>query len=407
MIGSSLLVLPSLCEHQVSSLDELHALLARVVSGRHKREYVAGDTLVVGSLDTAVAEYGQERFFSLLARVLSRCTAASPYAVDAELLRRPSFHLSRASAHWLLGNALLLNVRRDVASHTRLDFAQLFQARSSRVAVQRILCLLHYLAVDPTEELVVFSRCSFDLRSLDLTAPLHFDNVLLHDKSMETQGGAFVDFANNLVHIGEVIPSATQEEVLFSCCPELFALLVACEPLGESDVIVVENVRRFVRCSGYRESFQCDGPENAINVHAVLIMDAQELNHFRRSRHDLAKACAAFSNCKSVEISTGPWGCGVFGGNKVHKFLLQAIAAHVAGKTLQYSFFGSSAEVKELEEVKSRLRGRTIGSLLDVIESYASFQEELCDDDTFQSYGRSDRGAGFADYLAENDRKGS
>ena len=33
---------------------------------------------------------------------------------------------------------------------------------------------------------------------------------------------AFVDFANQDLHIHCVIPSATQEEVLFSCCPEAF-----------------------------------------------------------------------------------------------------------------------------------------------------------------------------------------
>ena len=50
----------------------------------------------------------------------------------------------------------------------------------------------------------------------------------------EPEAEAFVDFANRDLHIHQVIPSATQEEVLFSCCPEAFPGTLPFSPLLSS-----------------------------------------------------------------------------------------------------------------------------------------------------------------------------
>ncbi len=402
----SLLVVPSLSDWCVTSLHELHAALARVLCAREGRVAVPSDTVVVEALDAAVGMFGEEKFFgSLVPLVLPACSLASAHAiVDARVLAQRSFEVTRRNAWWLLCNALFLNIDSAVAPHTRLDFLYLFQMRGSNVAVERILCLLHFLVLEGDDDVVRFARFTFDLSVIDLSVPLQVEHVHLHTDSMESHPNCgLVDFANSVVHIGEIIASATQEEVLFSCCPELFVLLVASEPLGDpSEVIVCENVRRFVCHSGYGESFAYQGAAEPKIVHEVLIVDASQEAHFRRSARDLAKVCSAFSGCRSAQISTGHWGCGVFGGNIVHKFVLQGMAAQICGRLLYYSCFGSDANVEMLEKFKQVVAGTRMDMLLAIMADYATFQEELCDDDdTFASYTKNDGAAGFGAFLLE------
>ncbi len=41
-------------------------------------------------------------------------------------------------------------------------------------------------------------------------------------------------------------------------------------------------------------------------------------------------------------MSTGRWGCGVFGGLPAHKFVQQVLAARLAGVRLRFSTFGNT-----------------------------------------------------------------
>ena len=60
-------------------------------------------------------------------------------------------------------------------------------------------------------------------------------------------------------------------------------------------------------------------------------MDTCLSNHFSRRNidRDLGKAWAAFGKTRNEIIVTGNWGCGVFGGNPVFKFLQQVCAASI------------------------------------------------------------------------------
>merc|ERR1711920_46298 len=69
---------------------------------------------------------------------------------------------------------------------------------------------------------------------------------------------------------------------------------------------------------------------------------------------DIRKAYLCFMGCSVV--STGHWGCGIFGGLPAFKFVQQALAASLAGCKLQYSTFGSpdgcDQILQDLEELK-------------------------------------------------------
>ena len=54
---------------------------------------------------------------------------------------------------------------------------------------------------------------------------------------------------------------------------------------------------------------------------------------------DVQKAALAFAGQKV--ISTGRWGCGVFGGTPAHKFVQQLVAAMLSGSQIHFSTFGT------------------------------------------------------------------
>ncbi len=70
--------------------------------------------------------------------------------------------------------------------------------------------------------------------------------------------------------------------VLFSCCPELFPLLLFCPPLDDETVIVVSNVRRWIASRGYGATFEFVALLAEPAITEVLIMDASQTLHFAR-----------------------------------------------------------------------------------------------------------------------------
>uniref|UniRef100_A0A0G4HPC5 PARG catalytic Macro domain-containing protein n=1 Tax=Chromera velia CCMP2878 TaxID=1169474 RepID=A0A0G4HPC5_9ALVE len=191
--------------------------------------------------------------------------------------------------------------------------------------------------------------------------------VVVHEGAMEdAPPGAFVDFANMQLHIGCVIPSATQEEVLFSACPELFCSLINVERLEDNEVVVFRNVKRVCAYKGYAESFQYDGKyEGPRMIEEVLAIDACECDHFTQYNvlRDLGKAALGFGLCEEKDISSGAWGCGIFGGDRHFKFIQQLCAARATGKRVHFSSFRNAEMKTDLQDILARLGrlGVTVG----------------------------------------------
>eukprot|EP00026_Physarum_polycephalum_P004993 Phypoly_transcript_05019.p1 GENE.Phypoly_transcript_05019~~Phypoly_transcript_05019.p1 ORF type:complete len:339 (+),score=42.09 Phypoly_transcript_05019:526-1542(+) len=160
------------------------------------------------------------------------------------------------------------------ASYGWLNFWQLYSADIG-VSVARIMCLLCYFYVikltPPSGHKITFQRLSFNNlppTSSSYSGPMPPDwrninslintqSIYIHDGRMEAaEATAFVDFANRDLHIHQVIASATQEEVLFSCCPEAFPGLLFCERLLDDEVIMIKGCRRFCDYSGYLHTFE-------------------------------------------------------------------------------------------------------------------------------------------------------
>eukprot|EP01100_Stratorugosa_tubuloviscum_P010887 TRINITY_DN474_c1_g4_i1.p1 TRINITY_DN474_c1_g4~~TRINITY_DN474_c1_g4_i1.p1 ORF type:complete len:816 (+),score=338.17 TRINITY_DN474_c1_g4_i1:42-2489(+) len=170
--------------------------------------------------------------------------------------------------------------------------------------------------------------------------------VRVHYERMEHhENKGFFDFANKRLQIWEMIGSATQEEILFSCCPDAMIAMVVCDVIKKDEVIIIENVVRYSEYSGYANSFKFTGfYDRCVNKQFnILAADAVFKQHWQPQSilRDINKAYIGFSYFAQLNqsIATGHWGCGAFGGNKLSKFLQQICAASLAHATLDYSTF--------------------------------------------------------------------
>ncbi|KAJ3118453.1 hypothetical protein HDU96_001620 [Phlyctochytrium bullatum] len=244
------------------------------------------------------------------------------------------------------------------------------------VAIERLLCLLGYFHrtmledSEPPRTITVerVNHQGFDWASC--TAPIDASKIrILRGRMEDSSAPAFVDFANKRIHIHCIMPSCTQEEVLFSCCPEAFLVMAIAEILTNEEAVVIRNVRRFVDYTGYLDSFQYNGfygGDRKPNPSApadqrlldILVLDAVSSRHFTRASvdRDMGKARLAFETVHPKAVVTGHWGCGVFGGHKVHKFLQQVAAAAAAGtERLDYTVFHDDALANRFERLKEAI----------------------------------------------------
>jgi poly(ADP-ribose) glycohydrolase len=315
-------------------------------------------------------------------------------------------------ARSLVANSFLLNVR-DLAFMYgargqwigSLDFGDLYKT-DQKIAVHRILCQIFYFkesqSFDPEEaRTIIFSRHTLpDLESkwIDDTVLVTSSTVSLHVRGMEnSEAPFFVDFANKDLHIGCIIPSMTQEEILFSACPECFIGLIFSERLRDDEVMSISNVRRFSKYTGYGASFRWKGKFSGDNeVRSVLVFDAVMENQWKKECifRDLGKCFGGFSCAKKGElISTGHWGCGAFGGDKSLKFLQQVVSASLLGVRLDYSTFGDPVCMKKLQDL--------LDAISEIGLSVKQVVELMLEYNTGGRYDDYDPTGGFNDFVME------
>jgi hypothetical protein len=293
----------------------------------------------------------------------------APWAAGGGARRRA---FTAAECRGVLANVLLLNAGDPVgrAGHKprskcgglRLDRCMLF---CPGVGAHKLAALLQYFATglelegtaDDAREVVFERRAGHcDLaafRAEVLAAPPPSvplaAAIALQPGGMEAAVGttqAFVNFANPVFGYGEFIPSCTQEEILQVCAPEFNVGMLFIGNMAPHEVVAVHGCRRYAAYTGYLHRFEFAGRWEADGggVQSILTMDACTQGHFRERSvlRDVQKAALCFRGLRSV--STGRWGCGVFGGTPAHKFAQQLAAAALSGErpaSLQFSTFGT------------------------------------------------------------------
>eukprot|EP01105_Mastigella_eilhardi_P007942 TRINITY_DN1966_c0_g1_i1.p1 TRINITY_DN1966_c0_g1~~TRINITY_DN1966_c0_g1_i1.p1 ORF type:complete len:414 (-),score=76.68 TRINITY_DN1966_c0_g1_i1:39-1280(-) len=292
-----------------------------------------------------------------------------------------SVTLSRAQVRCLLANSFFCNLPSFTDQHRERHYhgfcsvcwRDVYLSKDG-VGVERIKCQLNYLHYAlikqrcVTGNIVIHRTCvnaasggfpAWDTCEAPLLAPAQMHDAV---KIELTNAGYQIDFANRDLHIAQIIPSATQEEVLFSIKPELFVGMLLCERMADNEAIIIAGANMYSCYSGYLTTFKFAGPapqaqapnnDDAPQVVAIDSVIAFQRNQYAKEAfdRDLNKAWAGFKGVDNLPvasvpgvlepdvIATGKWGCGAFGCNPYIKFVQQLLAASACNRRLIFSAF--------------------------------------------------------------------
>lgn len=181
--------------------------------------------------------------------------------------------------------------------------------------------------------------------------------------------------------------------------------MLICEEMNDDESILVTGAEQFTAHTGYGGSFKCKGPyedTNSVDERNrrkvnIVAMDATLLDdpayQFTKPSiiRELNKAYSGFSHPlsddrpsenKMTTVATGNWGCGMFGGHKHLKMLIQWMAASRVGRPVQYHTFREPQLIKQLVKVTTVLLQQkvTVAQLYKILVS----EEEALKDNVFK-----------------------
>lgn len=153
--------------------------------------------------------------------------------------------------------------------------------------------------------------------------------------------------------------------------------------MTDLESILITGAEQFTTYTGYGGRFKCTGPYEDTNpvdycnrrkVYIVAIdatpFDNATSQYTKQSiLRELNKAYSGFSHQVAydkssensmTEVATGNWGCGMFGGNKQLKTLIQWMAASRAGRPLRYYTFREPQLIEEQMKVTKVLLARKV-----------------------------------------------
>eukprot|EP01117_Protostelium_nocturnum_P013369 TRINITY_DN4982_c0_g1_i1.p1 TRINITY_DN4982_c0_g1~~TRINITY_DN4982_c0_g1_i1.p1 ORF type:complete len:592 (-),score=152.62 TRINITY_DN4982_c0_g1_i1:23-1798(-) len=268
-------------------------------------------------------------------------------------------------------------------------------------------CILQYFlrfAEEPPSGSVVFSRVVVKKQNVpnweNSTKPLK--NVVVDDLGTIEDSASLghTDFANKSLGGGVLFGGNVQEEILFVIKPECLVGLLFCSEMEEHEAIIITGAEQFSKYTGYGGTFRYNGEfrekEDAprlfdgslarqILAYDALIMSGQKWLNFElgKIKRELRKAYAAFQTVyryPNTSVATGNWGCGMFGGDKHVKFLLQILAASESQKDVHYYTFKDSNLKMDAElflEKASSKGFNSVGSVFKLLVNNAKeFVEE-------------------------------
>eukprot|EP01065_Artemidia_motanka_P005284 TRINITY_DN1255_c0_g1_i1.p1 TRINITY_DN1255_c0_g1~~TRINITY_DN1255_c0_g1_i1.p1 ORF type:complete len:641 (+),score=184.26 TRINITY_DN1255_c0_g1_i1:81-1925(+) len=219
----------------------------------------------------------------------------------------------------------------------------------------------------------------------------------------DSDGMLQADFAHRMIGGGVVGRGCVQEEIRFCICPELILARVVSERMTRTESVVVCGARRFSRYTGYASSFRWAGPHRdkasmwaGVLSTAVVAMDAMDFRLYgggssqydpQMVNRELGKAYAAFCGSDLVSlpqarpakkagtaVSTGKWGCGVFGGDAELKAVVQWLAASVAKRSrVRFFTYGDPSLAAALTKLSADLQraGVAVPDLYDAVLSFS------------------------------------
>ena len=201
------------------------------------------------------------------------------------------------------------------------------------------------------------------------------------------------DFANRILGGGVLNHGLVQEEIRCLICPEMIVGRLFCEKLQDHEVIVIKGVERFCDYDGYGyDSFkfvsdhQDDTPfKDGMRMTEIVAFDALKFSNKNANTQfssknvlrELNKAYVAFFNenpkIDERSVCTGRWGSGVFNGDVHLKYVIQLMAASVAGRPMLYLTWEDEQLKHDTEQLNSLLlaMGFTVREVMQAVENYS------------------------------------
>eukprot|EP01113_Clastostelium_recurvatum_P049962 TRINITY_DN9347_c0_g1_i1.p2 TRINITY_DN9347_c0_g1~~TRINITY_DN9347_c0_g1_i1.p2 ORF type:complete len:240 (-),score=63.97 TRINITY_DN9347_c0_g1_i1:1571-2290(-) len=220
-----------------------------------------------------------------------------------------------------------------------------------------------------------------------------------------------VDFANKVIGGGVLRYGCVQEEIRFVINPELLASRLFVQEMEANEVVVIVGSERFSSYKGYADSFAWAGDyvdttprdERGRRKTEIVAMDALQLSGSFASQYlpgnverELNKAYCGFyvplpdvdvdadvamkdvEAAKLAPVATGHWGCGVFGGDKALKSILQWAAASVVGREIVYFTFADDIFANLMASIIKIFTDNnvTIKDALEAVQEYAALLQD-------------------------------
>ena len=241
--------------------------------------------------------------------------------------------------------------------------------------------LIQTFSQEELEEKVTFRRfvCDHEERSWDPTSEAAGSKIMTEIRlHLEGRIGDLeqveVDFANKHVGFGT---TATQEELLLGTSPETCVVVLFNEVLDDNESLLITGARRYGDYSGYGRTAQYTGTfsqEWNWRDRKIIAIDAishpgNQLGDVSMMR-ELRKAWLGFSSVGGERVSTGHWGCGAFGGDQNVKCVVQALAATMAGVSLDFYCFGDKQFFAAFQAACRVMRGKSVRWVWDRIVQY-------------------------------------
>eukprot|EP01132_Coremiostelium_polycephalum_P001124 gene1124-1429_t len=322
-------------------------------------------------------------------------------SVDREII------LSQKQVASLLANAFLCtfprqgntNNNRYSSKYPSINFHSLYEAPCIPSKAAKLKCIIHYfkkISEKMPQGNISFHRQVFgdsDFPDWEKSDSILRDITTFSNGTIEDNGVGMlqVDFANKMIGGGVLGYGCVQEEIRFVINPELLVSRLFTAQFQDNETMIIIGSERFSKYSGYGDTFQWAGTFNDVTptdhlgrkLTSILVMDALKnsgdpFTQFspHNIERELNKAFCGFSDKVSVTlpppIATGNWGCGVFGGDKFLKSLIQLMASSQTNRDMVYYSFGDDKFANELTFMVSFLQSKfvTVGDLYKALWEY-------------------------------------
>uniref|UniRef100_A0A3Q4MRB4 poly(ADP-ribose) glycohydrolase n=1 Tax=Neolamprologus brichardi TaxID=32507 RepID=A0A3Q4MRB4_NEOBR len=321
-----------------------------------------------------------------------------------------SITMSQEQVASLLANAFFCTFPRrnsrktEYSNYPDINFFRLFEGSSAKKTekLKTLMCYFKSVTEKMPTGLVTFTRKSLNKPPnwKSSQTPLTKLHITCEGTIEEDGYGMLqVDFANRFVGGGVTGSGLVQEEIRFLINPELIVSRLFTEALDHNECLIITGTQQYSKYKGYAQTYQWGGSRldttpsdgwqrrctTIVAIDALQFRNFLEQFHPDRLNRELNKAYCGFAGPEEksqnlAAVATGNWGCGVFGGDKRLKALLQMLAAAEAGRDVAYFTFGDSQLMTDVHNMHSFLiqKNISVGKAYDLLGQYYSSECKNC-----------------------------